>query len=159
MATLLTNQAKVEARLSAIGVSLRIDHDAANAFNEAISQASADVLIYLNQRYTDAELAGNDWVTGVVTDRAIFHLSRWRNNTPPKVLFEMWDEAKKMLMDLATGRLNLPGVDLGDSRAPQYVQVTANYGFYPSIRRVKATSTNTPKGYASRSDPFEPEAR
>lgn len=146
----------IEARLSAVGTALRIDHAPGAALLAAITQASADVQLYLNARYSDDELLASDWAKGVATDRAILHLSRWRNNTPPKFLLEMWDEAVKLMTDIAMGKLNLPGVSLGESRAPQAVHVTAAYGQYPSVRRTSMGSTNRPSGYTPRTEAFEP---
>jgi phage gp36-like protein len=155
----LTTVAMIEARLSAVGTALRVDHAPGAALLAAITQASADVQLYLNGRYSDDELLTSDWAKGVATDRAILHLSRWRNNTPPKFLLEMWDEAVKLLTDIAMGKLNLPGVELGDSRVPQMSVVTANFGQYPSVRRINASSTRTPSRYTPRTDPFEPPAQ
>jgi hypothetical protein len=113
-------------------------------------------MLYLGTRYSGDELLSDDWVTGVATDRAIMYLCRWRNNLIPKSLMDAWEETRETLKDIAMGKLNLPGVSLGDSRAPQIVHVTTNYGMNPSVRRTKQGTTNSPNGYAPNIDPFEP---
>lgn len=146
----------MSSRLSAVGVALRADHAPADAVDEAIDAASADVLMYLGRYPDHAALATNQWVTSVATNLAIVYLCGFRNNPVPKGCQSLWERHVEMLEAVQLGKMNLPGIALLRSRLPQAVHVTVNYGMYPSIRRTRQGSTDRPTGVSSKTDPSEP---
>ena len=123
----MTTVQRVSNRISAVGVGLRNDHDPGNATNQAIVAASADIAYYLSMRYTDLDtLSENGWVQSVCTCRAIMYLCMWRlNAVPPSLLLE-WQAYEDKLIDVQTGKGNIPGLPVGTSRdrTPILVHVT-----------------------------------
>jgi phage gp36-like protein len=155
--TPLTTRQNVANRLSAVALAQHVDHDPTNALTEAIDAATADVAFYLASRFTPDEMAGNQWVTSVTTHRAVMWVCQWRNNPLPRGMQEQWEEYVKLLEGLVIGKYQLPGLSIGDGRAPQLVHTRADYRRTRSQRVTRQGTTNYPTGYVRRMDGTEPQ--
>lgn len=142
-------------RLSATGVTLRVDHDAVGATAESISAASEDVAFYCATRYLAADLPGNAWISSKAATVAIYYLCGFRNNPVPKTVQALYDKAIKELEAVQLGTANVPGLSIGKS-FPQVVTQRIDYSQYPAKRLVENASTGNAEGFVEYTDRYRP---
>ena len=152
--TPFTTEAKLNQRLSSVGVALRIDHDPDNALTFSIESGTHDVHFYL-QRYTVAQLATSEWVSRVATEYATYHLCLLRNNPVPAAVTATLKRYEDMLRKIQEGKANVPDLSPGVNR-PHVVKQRVQADLYPDLRTTRDGTTGTPSGYSRYTDPYEP---
>lgn len=149
-----TTSALVTTRMSAIGLSLRVD-DAAGRTAQCIADASDKVEFYLLNQYTSAALATSNWVTKVTTDITVMYLCEGRLNAASKSAVRAYEDAIADLERCEAGK-PIPGLPTRKEAVP----TVRNYRVHlhptgPSVVVSKSRSTGTPEGYAQRTDPLD----
>lgn len=147
-----TAEARVNRRVSQLGVELRTDHDPDGATQEAIASASADVAFYC-WRYDPDALSRSDWVAKVATDLAVFHLCTLRLNPVPRAVELLYEAAIEQLTKVQDGKAPVPDAPAGRGAAPTVTNQRVVLDRYPNIRTERPRSTGTAKGYRRRTDP------
>ncbi len=153
----------VETRVSALGVSLRIDDDTNGAsqtlrVTDCIQDASAWVDFYCGARYDPAALATSDWVKFRTRDLAIMALCSRRLNSIPKVVQTLYDEAIEALKQIQLQQVPIPGLAMRKNSAPVLSQPRPILFPYPYTAIERSRSTGKPAGYTQRNDPYEENA-
>lgn len=152
MATEFTTEARVNRRVSQLGVELRTDHDPDVATQEAMESAAADVVFYC-WRYDPAALAQSEWVAKVATDLAVYYLCTLRLNPVPKTVELMYERAVEQLTKVQDGKAVVPDAPAGRGAAPTVTNQRVVLDRYPNVRTERPRSTGTAAGYKRRTDP------
>lgn len=79
----------------------------------AIERGADRMNAYLEQRYKLSELAGNRWCAGINAQVAAYLLALRRSSSVPTGLSEQYASAMVYLLEIAAGRLKVPGVTNG----------------------------------------------
>ncbi len=149
-----TTEAKVTKRLSATGVSLRVDDDV-TAGADACMDASIEVYGYLGNIYSDTSLAQSQWVSKKATDIAAVYYCQRRGNPVPKALRIVFDKAIEDLERAQAGKFVIPDAAQRKANVP----VLSNQGVVlrpnPRVVTQKTASTGNPEGYTQPRDPSD----
>ena len=131
--------------LSAQGVTDFADHDASGAADsqvvaDCINQATGEIDMYARQRYAVAGLNAHDLITRwCVVMSAYFLCQRRGNPVPDSILNEflrITDPDIGFLAKVASGRLQLPGLALGDDLRPTWSNLAVDRRHRRSAVRV-----------------------
>lgn len=143
--TALCTSADLGLRLSAAGVNLRVDDDAAGT-TWAIRRGSVDVYSYC-QRYTQAQLQASDVAKEIAADVSTYYLCLRRANSVPKSIQALYDTAMAWLLSVQSGAINIYDIAERKENAPVLSNVTTD--LYPRPRTVvdKELSTGTVDDY------------
>lgn len=79
----------------------------------AIERGADRMNAYLEQRYKLSELAGNRWCLGINAQVAAYLLALRRSSSAPAGLSEQYSSAMVDLLEIAAGRLKVPGASDG----------------------------------------------
>ncbi|MGV3607278.1 MAG: phage protein Gp36 family protein [Planctomycetaceae bacterium] len=79
----------------------------------AIERGADRMNAYLEQRYKLSELEGNRWCTGINAQIAAYLLALRRSSSAPAGLSEQYSSAMVDLLEIAAGRLKVPGASGG----------------------------------------------
>jgi phage gp36-like protein len=138
------------------GVTLRADDYEDNQRDDGIldaviEKATADVNLYLLQRYSVAILADNTWVKWATAYIAAVALGRRRGNGVPQPLLEEMERYIEALKQIQAGTIELPGdsgiVTPTFDQLPSVSNMTIDSRFgRNNVRRVERTSTGKRAG-------------
>lgn len=151
----LTDAAMISARISALGLQLRIDHAPVEAQAAAISLASEEVAQYLVQRFPESQFQNSMWVRNIATTVAIYWLCTLRNNMPNQAVKLLYDTAIDTLKQVQRGQLLPPGLRLPPSR-PGIIKTRVRYDQYPNQVVEQENSTLSNAQFPQLNDPTEP---
>ena len=146
----------LETRISALGVSLRIDDTNDAAVIDCITDASSWVDYYCLGRYTTEVLFTSAWIKYRTRDIAIYYLCLRRLNPAPKAVEQNYETAIKELTRIQSGEATIPGLPVRKSAAPVLSQPRTVMFPYPYTAIERNRSTGNPTGYPQRNDPNEP---
>ncbi len=149
--TTYCTQADVQARLSAVGVQLRLDDNPADITN-ILESAAMDVNERAQLAYGVDRLATSDWVKFKARDLAVFHLCIRRNNPISKAVQFIYDSAIESLEKVLKGTLQIPDVAAPKEHAPVLSNMTVRPYPVPHPVAVPGTSTGRPSGYVQHVD-------
>lgn len=153
ISTALCTQPQLERYLSANGVLDYADHDEdgtadVGVVDDSINQATEELLMLLEQRYTAADLKTstlvNRWAVKV---SAYFHC-QLRGNPPPMAIaseFErILDTTNGLAAMVSNGLRQLPGLALRDDLRPTMSNLTIDRRWNRSTVRVTPQNSSTP---------------
>lgn len=155
MPTAYCQKADLELRLSALGVSLRLDDDV-TAVDDVIGDASEWINFYCEGRYEQAQLALSLWIKYRCRDIAILFLCIRRLNAIPKSAQFAYDQAIKALEKVQAATMVIPGIEPRKTPGPVLSQPRPVLWPIPHTVIERGRSTGQPEGYSRRDDQYEP---
>lgn len=125
------------------------DHDEdhvndTDVIEDAINQATEELLLYLGQRYSDAGLAGSTIVNRWCVTLACYFLSTSRGNSPSEWLEAEFQRLMEKLPKVQNGTQPLPGVSLSQNLMPTMSNLTIDQRWRHSKIRVTPNSSVPP---------------
>lgn len=154
LSVVYTSEAAMTRYLSAAGLEAFTDHEESGSLDsdvlhDCINQATEEIDGYARQRYTQAGLAGSNLIQQWATTLACYFLCLRRGNPPIDSLQIAYDRLldpdKGLLVRLAQGKYNLPGVALGFDPRPSWSNLRIDRRFPNSQTRVvRANSSDSP---------------
>lgn len=150
-------RARIERRLSADGVAVRIDDDA-DSLTGIMEDAWVEVQEYLSNLYSDAQIGTNEWVLKQWTSIAVMELCERRGNPAPASVTRKYDKAIKKLEQAQGGAFHVPGAATRKALAPTLSNQRVRLQPHPHIATTPHNSTGTASGYPQKTDPndYEP---
>lgn len=148
--TTFTTEAAVQRLLSSQAVTDFADHDEDGAADtgvvtDCIEQASEELSMYAGRFYADANLATSSLVTRWATTIAAFFLCQRRGNPVPDSLAaefaRLTEEPDGLLLRIANGKLQLPGVAMRDGVTPQFSNLEVDQRHARDTVRVTGTGS------------------
>lgn len=154
-----TTLARLQTRLSSLGVSLRIDDNFPTAVADVINDASDEIEAYASFSYSTLSLSTNSWIAKKATDIALVYLCQRRNNPVPNSVMANYDKAISDLEAVLAGSRQIPGAARNKGAAPaislpRIIQRPYNRVVIERMASRTAGATN-PEGYVQHSDPTE----
>ena len=143
-------QTDMERKLGEKGVIEFADHDNdhvadTDVVDDAINQATEELDAYATQRYTQTQLATSTLVTRWATVLACYFLTTNRGNPPPESLASEFARIMALLVQVASGEYQIPGLSLRSDMRPTLSNLRIDRRYIQSKARVEqAISTNTP---------------
>jgi phage gp36-like protein len=154
----LCTRARLEQRMSVLGVDLRTDDDP-DALTATMNDAWVEVLGYVSNLYSDAQLGASEWVVLRWVDICTMYLCERRLNSAPHSAQRRYDKAIKDLEAAGMGVLHIPGAATRKALAPTLSNQRVKLWPHPHIVTTPHNSTGNPDGYTQPVDPqdYEPE--
>lgn len=144
--------ADVQRYLSTTGADLWADSELQgqpnpDVYDDVIEQASAEIDLYAQQRYSAASLATSSIISRWCTTIACYFLTIRRGNPPPESLagefLRLTDPDTGILARIAKGLVQLPGLALRADLRPRMSNIKIDRRYVQSKQRVeKETSTD-----------------
>ena len=150
LATVFCTEAQLTRRFGATALLMWSDHDEdriadTGVVDDAINQATEELLLFLGQRYSSAGLAASEIVNRWAVTLAGYFLSTSRGNSPPEWLQVEFERIMLKLPLVQSGQQALPGVALNGDLRPAMSNLTIDQRFRRSTVRVTpANSTDAP---------------
>lgn len=146
----LCTQAQVERVLSTYGVVAFADHDGDGlqddaVVEDAIQQASDEILMHLHDRYEPAVLAAVNLVNRWAAIGAACYLCETRGNPVPESLQLKWDKLvgeNGILPKIGAGMMALPGVMLRYDSRPSWSNLQIDRRYPTSKTRVTTVNSS-----------------
>lgn len=137
--------------LSAQGVTDFADHDASGAADsqvvaDCINQATGEIDMYARQRYAVTGLNSHDLITRWCVVMSAYFLCQRRGNPVPASIetefLRITDPIDGFLVKVSNGRLQLPGLALGDDLRPTWSNLVVDRRHRRSTVRVTQTNSS-----------------
>jgi phage gp36-like protein len=152
--TKLCTQADMERLLSVYGVQAFSDHEQTGVADvdvvvDCIDQASEEILMYLHERYLEADLQTSPLVNRWATVVAATFLCQRRGNPVPDSLQSEWvrimDPVAGLCHQISNGTRALPGIPLRCDMRPSFSNLRVDRRFLNNKTRVtKSNSSDSP---------------
>lgn len=151
---------RLERRISADGVDLRIDDDLASLTN-VMQEAWTEVLGYCLNRYSETQLAASEWTLLRWTDLAVMNLCERRNNPAPQSVCRKHEKAIADLERVEAGTKNIADCATRKAAAPTLSNQRVRLSPIPNLAVTPHNSTGDAQGYDQKTDPldFDPNPR
>jgi hypothetical protein len=145
---LFTSQGELEAILTTLGADLR-SQDNPDAIPLALSWGTSRVLMKVKNQGTVAELAASAWVHGAATIAAAVTFCAIGGEPVPASIANLWEEVEKDLAEIHKGEASIPDLvkPTAKSTGPVAVNIRVDLQRARIVRRIDASSTDTPEGY------------
>lgn len=152
--TAYTTSGAISQRVSADGLSLRVDDSGAD-INAVIDDASIEADGYALLLYSRTQLSQSDWYAKKVTDLAVYYLCQRRLNAVPDTAQANYDKAIADLEQVKTGFLQIPDCAMRKGLAPRVSNVRSKLYPFPHVVVEPKRSTGTAAGYVQNKDAYE----
>lgn len=147
----------VKNRLSANGVTLRMDDSPPTSYGDVLDDASRTIDEYCLLRYTEANLDASPWVKHKCADIATFLLCERRGNPPPRGIAGKFERAMERLELVRTFKMAIPDIPERRTAVPTLSQPRIRLDPNPRtvIERKRGSTRNYPEDYAQHTDRLE----
>lgn len=147
--TALTTLAQIRNRLSADGVTYRIDDAPDDSSDgDCIDEASQEIYEYCLERYEESDLASSQIVARWAANLGAFFFCKRRANTPPQSIQARYDAIIKKLERVQRDNLNIADIPQKKANVPVLSNVRVKLGpRIPHTVVVGTRSTGTAEGY------------
>ena len=155
MTTAYCSQNDIINRLSADGVTYRIDDVPPTDLGDVIVDACSQIDEYLFAQYDPIKLATNDWVRERAADIAAFLLCERRGNPVPPGIAAKFDRTTEKLERVRLGITCVPNLPMRKELATVLSNVRVVLAPWPHTVVERSDSTGTPAGYTQHNDPMD----
>lgn len=135
--------AGMQNRISATGVSLRVDDNPPTTLGDVLDDASGEIDMYCALHYTPAQLATSRWIYNKACDIATYLLCERRGDPVPVGIAAKFERAMKELERIQAGGLKVADIPQRRLSVPMVSNMRAALRPFPHAVVEKSRGTDT----------------